>query len=127
MKSGILKACIALNLVLAASAAFLGGAYIGAQDAAAAAVDPWGPVPVGGSVDSMTISAQQFAAVTPNNGVDLALVTRAIYSHDGGNIACTGRNGVSAIFLFAAGEMKPLRCWRVLVTGTDSTEITAIY
>lgn len=96
--------------------------------ALAAATDPWGTVPVGsGGVNGLTVPGQDAVAVTPSATVDLARVPRAIYSHDGGNIACRFATGNSMIFLFAAGEIKPLRCARVLVSGTDSTVIGALY
>lgn len=117
-----------LNLLLGAAVValvFMLGTSMGARGAAS---DPWNATPIGaGGIPSMTISAQRAVAVTPDNSTDLALVTRAVYSHDGGNVACRFADATSAVFLFAAGEIKPLRCARVLVTGTDATEITALY
>jgi hypothetical protein len=104
---------------------FMLGSSMGARGAAQ---DPWGASPVGsGGLAAMTIAAQRAVAVTPSNTTDLALVARAIYSHDGGNVACRFADATSAVFLFAAGEIKPIRCARILSTGTDSTAITALY
>lgn len=95
---------------------------------AIAAADRWAGAPVDGTVGGMVVPAQTFAAITPHNTTDIATgVPRAIYSHDGGDVACVDRLGTEMVVLFAAGEIKPLRCVRVNATATNSTVIYALY
>jgi hypothetical protein len=92
------------------------------------AADKWGTVAVEGTLQGLSVPSSLWVAVTPSNTVAIASgVPRAIYSHDGGDIACVDKNGTALPFLFAAGEIKPLRCVRVNVTSTTSATIYALY
>jgi hypothetical protein len=129
MNSAIWKGVLALNLVLAAAVVALVGTV--AMTHRAQAADNWGydgqPFPVGGTVQTMVIPGQVWEEVTPSNTTDLASTPRAIYSVDGGTVQCRDRNGNVMPLILAAGEMKPLRCARVMSTNTTATEIWAVY
>lgn len=68
------------------------------------------------------------AAVTPNDGTDLAYVTRALWIGGAGNLKVTLLDG-SAVTLngCAAGQVVPVRAARVWATGTTATNIVALY
>lgn len=67
----------------------------------------------------------RWASVTPSDDADVFCY--GVQSNDGGNIALMGDDGNSEIFLFAAGEVKPLAAKRIMATNTDSTDIIAIF
>lgn len=96
----------------------------------AAARNSWAGTPRVGNVNALSAPGERWVAITPNDGVDLVEVPRAIYSHDGGAIQlvhATDLTGVGLPFIFAAGEMKALQPVRVKAAGTASTVIYAIY
>lgn len=130
MRETVWKAVLALNLVLAIGVGFLASELVSAHRALAAApvvgADPWGPYGIGGPIETLTAPGQKFVEVTPSDDDDLPLVPRAISSYDGGDIVCVDRDGTEMTALFAAGEIKPLRCRRI-TTDSTATDIWAIY
>lgn len=68
-------------------------------------------------------------AVTPNDGADLAVVTRGLYVGTGGDLSLVLKGNVSAVSFVgvAGGSVLPLRVARVRATGTTATDIVGLY
>jgi hypothetical protein len=77
----------------------------------------------------VTAAAGSGAAVTPDDGANLAQTSRAIYVGGAGNLAVIlDRDTNPVIFLaVAAGTMLPIRARRVMSTNTTATSILALY
>lgn len=74
--------------------------------------------------------AYRAAAITPNDGTDLAFVTRGIYVGVTGDVAVNMANTPGANVIFKAvpaGSLLPLAVARVLATGTTATNIVAVW
>ena len=70
------------------------------------------------------------AAVTPNDGADLArIATRALYIGGGdGTLSVVMSGGSTVSFAgLAVGQIYPIRVDRVRASGTGSTNIVALY
>ena len=67
------------------------------------------------------------AAVTPNDGVDLPELTRALNVAGAGNIALVTEGGSSVTINVAAGVVFPINARRILATGTTATGIVALW
>lgn len=66
--------------------------------------------------------------VTPDDGADLAQVSRALYIGGAGDVAVTLKDGSTGTFSSApAGMILPIRATRVLATGTTATNIIAMF
>jgi hypothetical protein len=66
-------------------------------------------------------------AITPNDGVDLAIPTRAIYIGGAGNIRVMTEEGHDVVFTaIAVGIVHPLRVTRVFATNTTATLILGL-
>lgn len=70
--------------------------------------------------------------VTPSDTEDLAEISRGIFATKGSSSHCTivlllADNTTTATFDLARGEYLPLRVKRVYSTGTDATNIVALY
>jgi hypothetical protein len=68
-------------------------------------------------------------AVTPNDGANLAVVTRGLYVGTGGDLSVIPK-GDSAPISFvgvASGTVLPLRVQRVRATGTTAADIVGLY
>lgn len=64
--------------------------------------------------------------IVPDDGTDLASVTRALNVATSGTVRATSLDGtVSSIFI-AAGVLFPIRVKRVWATGTSATEIRGL-
>jgi hypothetical protein len=77
----------------------------------------------------ITEPAANAAAITPNNGADLAANTRGLYVGVSGDVKVdmvTGGTGITFVSL-AAGIVHPLQVKRVYATGTTATSIVAVY
>jgi hypothetical protein len=70
------------------------------------------------------------ATVTPNDGADLAFVTRAIRANVAGTIKValyTDQTDAAPVTMnFAAGETRSVRATRIYATGTTATGIEAM-
>ena len=69
------------------------------------------------------------AAVTPNDGSDLATFARALYVGTGGNVTLDTAGGETAVAFVgvAAGTIIPVRAARVRSTGTTASDIVALW
>lgn len=68
------------------------------------------------------------AGVTPDDAIDLAEVTRALYVGVAGDIALITAGGQSVVFqAVPAGSLLPLRTSRILATGTTAGGIMALW
>ena len=67
------------------------------------------------------------AAVTPNDGADLAHVARALYVGSTGDIKIDTPNGDTVTFSAVPVGIFPVRANRVYSTGTTATNIVALY
>lgn len=65
-------------------------------------------------------------AITPNDGADLARVTRALNVAQGGTVRVVTAAGVTGDVHIAAGVAFPIRVRRVLATGTTATGIAGL-
>lgn len=70
--------------------------------------------------------------VTPSDTVDLAEVSRGIFATKGTSshstiVVLLADNTTTTTFDLARGEYLPLRVKRVYATGTDATNIVALY
>lgn len=66
-------------------------------------------------------------AITPNNGADLASVTREIFAAGGGTINAVWQDGSTFAATIGSGERVAWRLSRVLATGTTATGIEGFY
>jgi len=72
--------------------------------------------------------ADDGAAVTPNDGADLAFVTKGLFVGGAGNLAVTTAQGNALTFTgLLAGTLLPIRVSRVKATGTTATNIVALF
>lgn len=72
--------------------------------------------------------ADRAVAVTPSDSADLTEVTRGLYVGASGDVKVDMANGDTVTFVaMAAGVVHPLRVRRVYSTGTDATDIVAVY
>lgn len=75
-----------------------------------------------------TAPADDFIAVTPSDSTDLAFVARAIYVGGTGNLTVISPTGQSTLFAnIAEGMIHPIRCNRIMATGTTATGLVAIW
>jgi hypothetical protein len=59
--------------------------------------------------------------ITPNDGTDLAVATRAIRADTGGVVVLVTMSGNERTCKFADGETRAIRATRVKATGTTAT------
>jgi len=79
------------------------------------------------NIPSLTSPATHGFPVTPNDTLDLAEVTRAIYVGSGGTLALRLLSGQTVTLAgVAAGSILPLRADRVLATGTTAGSIVGL-
>lgn len=71
--------------------------------------------------------ARRWAAVTPSDTVDFAVLPKAIRCNGAGNLSLVGSDGVAVAFAVAAGEILPVQPARINATGTTATGIVALY
>lgn len=67
------------------------------------------------------------AAVTPNDGADLARIAKSLYVGGTGAIKVTTQDGTDLTFAAVAVGFFPVRVKRVWSTGTTATSIIAVY
>lgn len=68
------------------------------------------------------------ASVTPHNTNELSYVTRALYVGGVGDVAVTMQDGGEVTFVgVPAGTTLPIRVKIVKATGTDATDIVALW
>lgn len=78
-----------------------------------------------GGVDWPAISA---AAVTPNDGLDLAVTPRGIYVGTAGHLKCDMADVGTVVFNnLAAGMIHAIRPKRIWATGTTALNIVAVW
>ena len=65
-------------------------------------------------------------SITPDDGNDLAYVTRAIYIKTGGNLHYMTLGGEEITHPFDAG-WHPLRITRIYATGTTASDMLGVY
>ena len=73
--------------------------------------------------------ARNAFAITPDDGTDLAFVTRALYVGAAGNVSVILIDDTDAVLFVGAtaGLVLPIRVKRVQATGTTATSIVGIY
>lgn len=86
------------------------------------ATDKWATVAVAGSAAGSITPAEDWADLSSsiNDSTALANPPRALYAHVDGSVRCVSRSGSSATFTLAAGEIKPLRPYQLMSTGTST-------
>lgn len=75
--------------------------------------------------DGRGYRATRWKAITPSDTANLEGIY-GIQSNDGGEISLMGDDGNIEVFVFAAGELKPLAAKRVMETGTESLDIIGV-
>lgn len=82
-----------------------------------------------GGPEQLSDPAEDGAAITPSDTVDLANITRGIYVGGAGDITINFQGSETAV-LFAAvpqGIILPVRATRVKATGTTATNLVGLY
>jgi hypothetical protein len=75
----------------------------------------------------MSGPAENFFSITPSDSVDLIRTPRAIYIGGAGNVVVRITGEASVTFQgLAAGTILPIRCDRVLATGTTATNLVGL-
>jgi hypothetical protein len=78
-------------------------------------------------MDNRIIPAEKYIALTPNDSTVL-LPTRGLYVGVSGDVKVVSVDGNDVTFTsLAAGIIHPISCTLVYATGTDATNIVAIY
>lgn len=87
-----------------------------------AARDEFGAVGIKGTALGLIAPGEDWTSLhaSIDNSTDLAVAPRALYAHVAGNVQCVSRTGSSASFTFAAGEIKSVRPYRIMSTGTST-------
>lgn len=76
---------------------------------------------------SLESPARSLFDVTPDDAVDLPIITRALNVAGSGSIRVTTVDGDIATIFVAAGVAFPVRVRRVFTTGTTATGIVGMY
>jgi hypothetical protein len=87
------------------------------------------PFKMAEGVRSLSEPVMNAAAITPNDGTDLAQFTRFVYVGGTGDIT-VNMAGTGASIVFKAvpvGTVLPIRVARVLATGTTATNLVALW
>lgn len=72
--------------------------------------------------------AENGFSITPNDGADVAFITRKIYVGGAGNIALITKKGDTIIYVAVpVGTTLDVRASRVLSTGTSATNLLGLY
>lgn len=92
-----------------------------------AARDEYGAVGIKGTPLGLIAPGDEWANLSSSisDSTDLSVAPRALYAHVAGNVCCVSRTGSSAIFTFAAGEIKSLRPYRIMATNTSTGFVTS--
>jgi hypothetical protein len=73
-------------------------------------------------------SIDHYASITPDDSTDLPSgMARGIFVGIGGAVALRGAAGNEVIVISGDSQYHPLLVTRVLATGTDATNIIALY
>lgn len=84
--------------------------------------------PFRGDATSISDPITSGADVTPDDGADLAYVTRGLMVSASGDVAIAFPNGQTlTLTSLAPGQVYPFRAARVYATGTTATGIKALY
>lgn len=77
---------------------------------------------------SLTSPARDAAAVTPSDATDLAVLPRAIYVGQAGNLALIMAGGQTVTFqAVPAGTLLPIRAARILATETTAGAVVSLW
>lgn len=83
------------------------------------------------SLAGATVGIRRAAAVTPNDGADLAGITRGLYIGGAGNVAVVFADDADGAVVIltglATGVWHPVQVRRVMSTNTTATPILAGY
>lgn len=74
----------------------------------------------------ITGPASSFFDITPDDDTEFTNLTRAVYVGTSGDLVAVDEAGVEATFVGIQG-MLPIRCKKVLATGTTATDIVGLY
>jgi hypothetical protein len=76
----------------------------------------------------LTSPAFAAIAVTPNDGADLANVSRGLWVGQGGDVAVILATDTASVIIanVSGGSLLPIRVKRVLATGTTATALVAL-
>lgn len=77
---------------------------------------------------SLTAPARDAETVVPNDTTNLAVLPRALYVGETGDVAARLAGGQSVVFRnVQAGSLLPVRAARVMSTGTTAADILALW
>lgn len=69
---------------------------------------------------------REFAAITPNDSVDIPLRPRALWIGVAGNLSCIDSNGVTTTFSNLPVGWHPIGPVRIRATGTTASGIVGV-
>ena len=77
---------------------------------------------------SLTSPPEEAVAIVPDDGAELACVTRAVYVGGGGDLRVRMLGGAEVtLAAVPGGAMLPLRVTRVLAAGTTATDLVGFW
>lgn len=76
---------------------------------------------------SLESPAYDAAPITPDDGNDLPIASRAVYIGTPGDLAATLVGGATVTFRNVPAGILPLRIARVLATGTTAADLVAVW
>ncbi len=77
---------------------------------------------------SLTAPARDAAPVSPDDAADLAVLPRALFVGQAGDVSARLAGGQSVVFRnVQAGSVLPVRAARVNATGTTAADILALW
>lgn len=79
-----------------------------------------------GHAAGLTSPAEQAFEIIPDDGVDLAVPTRALCVSGSGTVRVTTLGGSTATLYLAAGVPFPVRASRIWTSGTSATGIVGL-
>jgi hypothetical protein len=86
------------------------------------------PDPFANNQPGLDSPANHAAAVTPNDGADLATAARALYVGTGGNVEVVTVGGETVVFTAVpTGFVLPVRVARVKAASTTANNIVALW
>lgn len=72
--------------------------------------------------------ADNFAAITKSDSVDLAIMTRAVYVGTGGDVVALDRDGTVVTFKnVPSGSILPIRATRINSTNTTAADLVGMW
>lgn len=72
-------------------------------------------------------TALRWKAITPSDTAPIEPRPVAVFVGGGGTVTAIGDDGVSGAFVAVAGQVLQIQPNKVMATGTDATDLVALY